>query len=309
MSLNLNALSVYVCVAEKLSFTAAARALRMSVSAVSKQLTALEDDLGVQLVNRSTHSLFLTEAGEVFYRRCLGVLAEIEEAKNEANRTNEEIVGSLRLHSTLDIGQHVVVPALVEFSARYPQINVELTMGPASISVIENRLDLGIRTRHKMPTSERSIAQHDIGPVRYVVCAAPAYLDRSGRPERPADLKRHNCIIHTTQSDRWRFSGERGTTVKVSGHFNTNNSIAAREAVLRGIGIARLPDYVVRDMIETGHLETLFPGEAESDRTVRAYYPRAARVPAKVTAAIEFLTAWLANEKAPPEPPPPPGAM
>lgn len=296
-NVNLQALEIYASVAENKSFTAASRALRVSVATVSKQVKSLEYALGAKLLHRSTHGLSLTNEGLAFHVRCIRILADIEDAKHELTRTSSEIEGKLRLHSTLDIGQHVVAPALVEFAARYPGLSIELVMGPTPIKIIENRLDIAFRTHERTPVAEQSIEQRNIGPIRYLVCAAPEYLERAGKPSSPAELEAFNCIVQTTQSDIWKFCGANGDfTVRVSGTFAANNSMTACEAAQRGLGIARLPDYVVRKAISEGRLVVLFDGQAVSDRIVRACYPRAFRVPAKIELLIASVEAQLKGE-------------
>jgi len=293
-----NDLEVYVAVAEKLNFAAAARAVQLSPSAVSKCITQMESELGVTLVTRSTHHISLTDAGLSFYDRCVRILSDLDEARNEARDACDDVSGTLRVFAPLCVGQGLIAPAIAEFLAQHPGLSIDLTMNPGRINLLESRLDVVIRSRKWHQPTERSVVTQVLGRVPYVICASPAHLAAHGLPGAPKDLLHRNCLLHTTQEGAadWRFVSPARGAVHVSGSFSSNTSLAVRAAVLRGIGIARLPDYVVAQDIKAGALVELFAGQVLSDRTIKAFYPRSLRPPAKVRLLLEFLQTALKTD-------------
>lgn len=292
--LDLNDVAIFVKVVECESFSAAGRELGMSASAVSKHVARLERHLGVHLLNRTTHHLFVTEAGREFFQYGTKAIAEIETGRNAAVSLSDEAGGVLRIHVTLDIGQTLIAPALAVFMRTHPAISVEVDMSVEAVNLMEQRVEAAIRSKEirDRTLGFPSIQVCRLAPVRYAVVAAPSYLAQHGRPASPAELRAHNCLIHSTQNgaDRWRFRRTSAEyDVAVSGRFRSNNARAVRSAALEGLGLARLPEFAVMAELKSGDLVAVFHDEVCSDRTIRAYYPQTNRMPKKLRLLLDFL--------------------
>lgn len=296
---NLNDIVIFTTVVEKKGFSAAARSLGLSASYVSKRVRQLEEALDSQLLKRSTHFLSLTESGEAYYRTCAQALRLLEEARNRALEHAEHLRGSLRVFAALGFGEYVLWRLVSEFTKHFPEINIEVEIGNRSTNVLETGVDIAIRSAD-LPDS--SLERRELGMLRYYVCAAPSYLDRAGIPATPRELARFNCLIHTAHNpaERWRFE-ENGKdyVVSVNGSLRSNSGVVVHGACEDGIGIARLPHYVARQSIAAGRLVELFPGRLRFERALKAFYPRTAHVPGKITAFLDFIEARLANELPP----------
>jgi DNA-binding transcriptional LysR family regulator len=287
---SLRELEVFAAVAERGSITGAARSVGMSTPSVSKWMTELESDLGTALFLRTTHRVTLTEAGSIFYERCVGILASLDDAKNEVAQSSHRVSGRIRIHSGLCIGQMLVAPCLAQFVDANPSVSVSHTLTPGPIQMSRFDLDLIIRSGSHAP--EAGYKQRALTHLPYVICASPKYLAKSPKVKAAQNLAAHNCLIHTTQEDPncWTISEPSGDAhISVHGNFASNASMAVRSAALAGVGIARLPTYMVASEIGAGSLVSLFPGQVLSRRVVSAFYPRSNRPPAKITALLDFL--------------------
>lgn len=296
---NLNDIVIFTTVVEKKGFSAAARALGLSVSYVSKRVRHLEETLDSQLLKRSTHFLSLTESGGIYYRTCVEALNLLEEARNRALEHAEHLRGTLRVFAALGFGEYVLWRLVSEFTRLFPEINIEVEIGNRSTNVLETGVDIAIRSAD-LPDS--SLERRELGVLRYYVCAAPAYLEKSGTPAHPRDLPRFNCLIHTAHNpaERWRFHEDgKDYIVSVSGNLRSNSGVVVHGACEDGIGIARLPHYVARQSISAGRLMELFPGSLRFERALKAFYPRTAHVPGKITAFLDFIEARLVDELPP----------
>lgn len=290
---DLNEIAIYTRVVERKSFSAAAQELRLSPSVVSKRVTALEDRLGVRLLNRSTRRLSLTEAGQEFFERCSRALAEITMATNDAAGQAEKLSGQIKVYSTLGAGLRTFAAGLIEFSQKYPQLSIDLTIGTKPLNLIEHGIDLVIRSA---PLNDASIDSRVLMPVKYYAVAAPAYLKAHGTPATPRDLAAHNCLVHTSRriGNEWTFQVPEGrNTVRVSGNFSTNSGAALVWACLSGMGITLLPSYSADEHLESGALVSLFAGQVHTDRHIRAFFARTRFPQPKIMLLIDFLADYL----------------
>jgi DNA-binding transcriptional LysR family regulator len=290
---NLSDIVVFVRVVEKQSFTAAARDLNLSPSAVSRHISHLEEALGIQLIKRSTRRLVLTDIAVDFYEQCARIMRDLEKARSMASAHNVEIKGTLRVHATLGLGQRLVAPAVREFLTHYPDLNIDLVIGPHAVNVIEEGFDVVIRSAQM---NDSSLTLRELSPVRYSICATPGFLAKFGAPAEPRDLKNFNCLIHAgqTRGNEWRFgSGDDTYVVIISGNLRTNNGIALYEAVMGGLGIARLPGYAVNDDLRSGALVPLFQNVVGWGRSIKAFFPRSAHQPLRVRVFLDFLAAFM----------------
>lgn len=280
----------FVRVTEGGNFSAAARSLGLSPSAVSKQIRRLEDRLGVRLFNRSTRRLTLTDEGRVLYARCAGIVTAVDEALTLASSMAGKVVGTLRVTATVAFAKAHLLPLFPEFLKRYPELNLELELTDRPVDLIEDGIDVAIRFTEQI--TDTSVVARKLARNRRVICAAPAYLETYGLPYRPEDLLRHNCLRLSTVSswNDWEFEDMDGRRVlQVRGNFEANSADAIYHAVLAGLGIARLSTYLVADDIRVGRLVRLLPEHTHEKADILAVYPDRRNVSPKVHAFIDFL--------------------
>ena len=289
-------IAVFVRVVDLKGFAAAARALGLTAPSVSKQIARLEAEVGVALLHRTTHNLFLTDAGREFYERCVRGLAELEGARATALSFNDELRGKLRVHCTLAVGQALIAPALVEFMAEHRQIRIELEMSSMPINPMELQVDVAIRTKTPRETSPGhvSIGRRILGKVRHMLVASPAYLARAGTLSTVADIRGRDILLYCTYStfsDTWQFhDGRQDVAMRIEEpSLKSNNWLVVRDAARRGLGIARLPEFAVKADIASGRLVSLFEGQVRSDLQVQAVFPWTQRMPAKTRLLLDFL--------------------
>jgi DNA-binding transcriptional LysR family regulator len=291
---SLTHIAVFMRVVETGSFTAAARKLGMSKPTVSKHITTLERHLGARLLNRTTRSLGLTEIGAGFYSHCQNIMAEVATAEAEVLQSSGTPRGRLRISAPVCFGDRCMVPKLPEFLERYPDIEIDLSLSNRQVDLIKEGYDLAIRVTRNEPAG--LISTH-LAPCTHLVCAAPAYLERHGRPRNLAALAKHNCLLYAFfgSGNSWHLDGPNGpATVKVRGRFQANNGDALRLALLSGQGIGLMPTYLVSEDLAAGRLTDVLPGYRETSYAVLAVYPEEGRDLPKVQALVEHLRACFA---------------
>lgn len=257
---NLVGMAVFAKVAETKSFSAAAERLGLSKSAVSKHVTRLERALKARLLNRTTRRLSLTEVGATFYEHCARMLAEAEAAELAVSRLYAAPRGVVKITSPAAFGNVQVVPAIPDLIARYPELTVQIVMNDRPVDLVEEGYDVAIRVTDQPPPG---VVARKLMTVRWIVCAAPAYLREHGTPRAPQELKEHNCLFYSflESSIEWRFHSRQGDSkVRVAGNFTANNSEAIREVALKGAGIALLPSFLVNPDLADGRLKQVLAG-------------------------------------------------
>jgi DNA-binding transcriptional LysR family regulator len=293
-------MEVFVRVVEAGGFTAAARALGMTPSAVSKLVARLEDRLKARLFRRTTRQLSLTEAGEAFHRHASRIVADIADAERAVARLGDAPRGLLRVTAAVTFGLHQVQPLVPEFLERYPEIRLELSLSDVFADLVQEGYDMAIRGG---PLSDTTLIARKLGEFGRDVVAAPGYIERHGRPATPDDLARHNCLMFGPQAhlNQWPFRDRRGALkqVQIAGNFAANNGETITQMALQGLGIARLGEFVTRPAIKAGLLAPLLEDYNSRDRlAMSAVYPSRRHLPPKVTALVDFLA-----EKFLPRPP------
>ena len=287
---NLTDIAVFVQVVETGSFTSAAERLGLSRSVISKYIGRLEDRLAARLLNRTTRRLSLTEAGQAFFTRSRQGLQEIEAAEDEVSNLQASPRGKLRLNTPMSFGILHIAPALSDFLAQYPDLSVEMSLDDRQVDLVEEGIDLAIRIA-ELPDS--SLVARRLATCQHVVCAAPDYLAKFGIPRVPTDLRRHNALTYRYQnsSREWRFLAPDGryTSVPVSGSIEMNNSLALREAVLRGAGITLTPTFIVGEDIKAGKLHRVLSNYRAHEISIYAVYPERRHLSPKVQAFVEFM--------------------
>jgi DNA-binding transcriptional LysR family regulator len=284
------AMTVFRRVVELNGFAAAARDLRFSNAAVSKQVAQLEERLGVRLLNRTTRRSSLTEAGRVYYDSCVRILDEIAETEQLVSQQAGTPRGLLRVNAPMSFGIRHLGPVLPDFLARHPEVTVDLALDDRIVALVQDGFDMAVRIAD-MPDS--SLVARRFATNRRLLVASPAYLARHGAPEQPSDLARHNCLIYSylnSREDVWRFSVREGEeTVTVSGCLRTNNGDVLADAAAAGIGIGLLPAFIVDAFLTAGRLIPLLPAWDAGLTGIFAVYPPGRHLSPKVRAFADFL--------------------
>ncbi len=276
----------FVRVAESGSFTSAAKQLGVSVSAVAKAVARLEEDLGTQLLARSTRRLALNDDGRNFYARCQQILNDIEDAEASVKAAGETPKGRLRMALPVLFGRLTFLPRVAEFHERYPDILLDLSFDDRPVDLIEQGLDIAVQVGNL--NDSRCITRVlNHGP--RVTAASPSYLKLHGEPKAPADLAAHNCII-SNFGPAWPFNdGVNRIEMLVRGNLVVTGGDALREAVLLGLGIAQSNWWTLRHDLAVGTLKELLEAYAVEGRPISIVYPPTRHVPRKLRVMIDFL--------------------
>lgn len=290
---SLNGFVVFVQVAEMRSFVAAGRNLGVSASAVGKSIARLEDKLGVRLFHRSTRSITLTAEGHLLLERSRRILAEIEAAQQELTQAAEHPVGRLRL--SLPLVGSLVLPVLGDFMRQYPQIQLDLEFTDRMVDVIAEGYDAVLRIG---PPADSRLSARKLGHFRTVVVASPEYLARCGEPQTPADLTRHACLQYRFPSsgklERWVMRGNEAENELALPATMVCNNIETRVCfALRGLGIAWLPDFAIREALEEGALREVLADYASHTGVVHLLWPASKHPSPKLRVLIDFLSARI----------------
>jgi DNA-binding transcriptional LysR family regulator len=266
----------------------------MAPSSISRQINTLEEELGVRLLQRTTRSISLTEAGQIYFERISKILGDLEEAQSAITELQVSPKGILRLNVAIPFGERNIVPLIPEFLAMYPDLKIDLALEDRSIDLVEERVDLAIRIGR---LGDSSIVARKLADNQFVVCANQQYLETHGSLDTPDDLTRHNCIINKNihNSDTWQFRDGKSTqNISVSGNFLANTGGALYRAMLSGLGVAVLPTWFVGEDIKQGRLQVLLEDyevnlPAMTDSAIYALYPAGQYLPPKVRVFIDYL--------------------
>jgi len=296
-------LAIFAKVVELRSFAAAASELALSKATVSKAVTRLERRLGARLFNRTSRRLALTDAGQKLSGRAERLLADGEAAENEAQAQSVAPRGLVRLAVPMTFGVNAVAPILPEFLQAYPDVAIDLHLSDAMVDLIGEGFDAGLRIA-RLPDSSL-IARRLCAMPRHTV-AAPSYLKRHGRPMHPMHLAQHKCFgyAYLSTPEVWHYTNQAGEQVSVrpAGQLRVNNGEALLPAVIAGLGIADLPDFIIGDAIESGEVEVILKGWKQPEGAVHLVTPPGGPRPARVEALAEFLAKHFAKGKRPKSP-------
>lgn len=292
------ALAIFAKVVELRSFAAAATELALSKATVSKAVGRLEERLGARLFNRTSRRLALTDAGRTLAVRASQLLADGEAAESEALAQSAAPRGLVRLAVPMTFGVKVLAPLLPDFLTRYPDVAVDMHLSDAMVDLIGEGFDIGVRIA-SLPDSSL-VARRLCAMPRHTV-AAPSYLERYGRPTHPMHLAQHRCFAYAYLStpNVWHFTNAAGeeATVRPSGQLRVNNGEAVLPALIAGLGIADLPDFIVGDAIAAGQVEVILKDWKQTEGAVHLVMPPGGPRPARVEALIEFLADRLARAR------------
>lgn len=286
----LESMAIFARVIESGSFSTAARDLGVSKSLVSKEVSRLEDRLGVRLLNRTTRRFSLTEAGAAFYEGCQRVLNEAEAAKDAVSHLASAPRGQLKVNAPMSFGIMHLGPLLPDFLERFPELDVQMVLNDRLVDLIDEGFDVGVRITRML---DSSLIARKLAPNRLIACAAPSYLEKHGTPRHPEELKRHNCLGYSYSKTPgiWHFrSDSTRHKISVSGRFTANNGDVIQAALRAGLGIAIQPSFIAGDDLRSGRLVRLFEAyEVGEDSAVHAVFPANRNLSPKVRVFVDFL--------------------
>ena len=285
----LTTLTAFVQVVDNGGFSAAARRLNISVTMVSNHIQSLEDRLGVRLLNRTTRKVSLTDVGKAYYDRCIQILSDLEEADQIANALQSTPKGTLTIYTSTHIVRFIA-PVVTEYLSLYPEITVDLRMGERMIDLIDEGVDLAIRT---LPTPDSSLIVKRLTTWRHILSCSPGYLEKHPAPEKPADLAQHNCLRYALYpyGDEWHFNDPKGreVTAQVSGNLITSSGEALRLAALNGEGLFLAPGFISGEDLEAGLLVPVMTDYKPIEFGINAIYQHRQHMPAKLRSFIDLL--------------------
>jgi DNA-binding transcriptional LysR family regulator len=285
-------LQVFAKVVEQQGFTAAARALELPKSSVSRTVARLEDRLGVRLLQRTTRSLNLTDAGATFYGHATRILADIEQAERAVHSLAEVPRGTLRISAPLSFGSLFLGDLVADYMAQHHEVDVEVVLSDRLVDLIEEGFDLVVRVG---ALRDSSLVARKLGQAARRLVASPAYLAEHGTPTEPADLSDHQCLLYGYEATgaNWRLA--QGPEVAVTGRLRSNNGSVLRAAALKGHGIAFLPEFLVACDLHTGRLVELLPQHEHAEAGIWVVYPHGRHLSAKVRAFVDLAVAAFAD--------------
>ncbi|BCH21235.1 LysR family transcriptional regulator [Mesorhizobium sp. L-8-3] len=291
--LDLNDIVVFARVIEAGSFTAAARLLGIPKTTVSRRIAALEREVGVRLLQRTTRSLNMTDAGRLYYEQSSQALRAIEAANLRLAEARAEPSGTIRITAPVGFGGYFLTSTVFDFLAMYPKTRVELRLTDDKLNLVESGIDLAFRTGI---LQDSTLVARKLGPTHRILCASPDYLARQGIPEVPTDLARHHCVIAgaSTASADWELEGPHGQeTVQVAGRFAANEMQAVIAAAIAGYGIAQVPHGIAEASIKDGQLRRVLNDYTTPVGGLYAVYPSSRYLSPLVRAFIDLAVGRL----------------
>ncbi len=279
----------FVRVVEAGGISAAAEQLGMAKSAVSRRLAELENRLDVQLLQRTTRRMHLTDAGQEFYQRCVAILDELESAEQGLMKSRHTLEGRLRINAPLTLGLRHLMPLLEGFMAEHPALQLDVDLDDHRVDLIEEGVDVVLRVGQ---LEDSSLIARPLCPVPLLFCASPGYLERHGTPRTPADLNGHEVISYSLASEarQWVIGGER---LRPRVRMRANNGDLMLQAAEAGLGIARLPTFIIHRSLAEGRLCSVLDGYAPEPEQLFALYASRRHLPRRVRAFLDFLAQRL----------------
>ena len=288
--MDLNHVSAFVRVVQDGSFTAAARALGLPKSSVSRSIAQLEQDLGVRLLHRTTRKLHLTDAGTAFHNRVARALADIDEATSAASDLQRELRGSVRVTAPVDLGVWAVAPIVARFVRRHPTVNIEVRLSSRIVDLVAENFDLAVRAG---PVRDENLIARRAGALDLGMYASSRYIARRGAPKTLAELDAHDCVLLRTDTGvmLWKLTSSTGEeqTVQPRGAISADDISFLKKAVLAGGGIALLPLFLVPREEHSGKLVRVLPEWRLTGSMLHVVYPSARYVPQRVVAFRDYL--------------------
>lgn len=288
----LRAIQLFVRLADLGSFTRVAEQTNASKSMISKEISRLEEALGARLLHRSTRNIQLTHVGEGYLQRAREILEKLDDADNFVQDLQQHPRGKLKINAPMALGITDLSTLFADFMRAYPDIELDIHLGDASVDLVEQGFDLGFRASSRPIDS--SYVGRPLTRFKYRVCVGPKYLNDHPAINLPQDLKGHNCFVYSYFQGKNIWPIEDG--VAVQGTLRVNNTIFMMEAIKRGQGIGFIPDFVCRDALEKGEVVEVLANSRKPNLTLYALYPARHFVPSKLVQCIEYLEQWFANK-------------
>lgn len=289
MNLDLNLMRIFVAVVDAGGFSSAARTLSVPKSFVSRKVALLEEHLGVRLLNRTTRSLSLTDAGREFHEQAARIVASAEEAERTVTGMQETPSGLLRITAPVEFGIEFLGPVATGFMKRHPEVRLNLALTDRTVDLVEEGVDLAIRA---VPLTDSSLIARSLGKFRFILVASPKYLAARGTPKRPADLTAHDALVYGAVTDKptWILE-EKGRKIRVpiSPRQTATVLALAREAAVAGLGIAFLPSFLCASEIRRKRLVQVLEKHLPPEREFHVVYPARRHLAAKTRAFLDFL--------------------
>ena len=294
----LNLMTVFVAVAEEESFAGGARRLGMSPPAVTRAIAALEEGLGVKLLNRTTRYVRATDAGQRYLEDARRIIGEVEEANEAAAGVNAEPRGHLAVTAPVLFGKMFVLSGIVDYLQRYPQMEVSAVFLDRVVNLMEEGLDVGIRIGDLPDSSMKAIR---VGAVRRVLCASPEYLKKRGIPKSPAELAQHEIVAASAVSPsiEWKFGqGAAASSARIKPRLVVTTNDAAIDAVSQGFGISRLLSYQVAGQVDSGKLKIILSESEPAAMPIHVIHREGRYASAKIRTFVDFIVAKLRTDLA-----------
>jgi len=289
-------LETFSAVVENGSFTAAAQTMGVSKPVVSKQVSQLEQHLGVQLLHRTTRRLRLTHAGEVFANYAHRIMLDVREAERSVLPLQHEPKGRLRITAPESLAMSLLPEALVNFQQKYPKIELDIQVSGRMVNLVEEGIDVALRVGE---LEDSSLMARRLMTCGFHVCASPEYLQKQGKPEHPSELETHNCLIYSPapHADNWQFRDEQGKnfSIKVKGNLRSDTGNILMNAALNAKGIFIGPTFMIDSALEEGQLETVLDEYRPMTTGLYAVYPYSKLVSTKVRAFVDFIAESWSN--------------
>jgi DNA-binding transcriptional LysR family regulator len=290
----LEAMLLFLRVVQSGGMSAAGKEVNLSPASVSRTIAMLEERLGVQLFNRTSRKIVLTEAGETYYARVKPLLDELQQIESFTRDKQDEPKGQLRVHAHTSVGIHLVTPRMLAFRQRYPEISVDLQLSETPVNLLEQNFDVDIRLGE---LQDSSMLMRRLAPSDRVLVASPQYLASHPPISQPSDLLQHNCVTYrpNAETTTWRLArdGEEMIELKVGGSLHTNNSEVLRRAAVSGIGIAMLTNWISEADRRAGRLVEVLPDYRATinsfNNGIFAVFRQTRFVPRKVRVFVDFL--------------------
>ena len=284
-------LAEFIAVAETQGFSSAARRLGVSTSHVSRRVSALESSLGTALLARTTRKVRLTDAGLLYYRRCVELVDGLEEANETLSNQQVNLTGTLRVSAAGEFAEQYVVPVLIEFASLHPDLTMDIDFNSRMVNFVEEGIDFSIRYGR---LADSGLVARKLADRKLIAAASASYIAKQGMPQHPQDLRHHVCLV--ANNDSWLFDTESGPVeIKVKGRWRSNSARSIVEACKAGLGITYMPKSSLGDSLRDGSLIPLLEPYGTSDITTWIVYANRKYLPSRARLAIQFLLEHFKN--------------
>ncbi|WP_072055422.1 LysR family transcriptional regulator [Aliivibrio fischeri] len=291
----LSAMRAFVRVVETGSFSATGKEMNTSQTTISKKVAALENQIGVKLLTRSSRDHSLTPAGSDYYQTCVNILSELDEAEAKVRSKTTQPQGTIRVAAPVAFGRFLLAPIVAEFFQHYPDIKIDLLLSDKHVNLISEGVDVAIRAKNLEDSS--FVARHLFDNPMHLF-ASPDYLNQHGEPKQPNDLTNHNCLIYSglKEAHFWHFNHKnKAYSVPVKGNFQSDNGDVLLDVALTGVGIVFLPIWMAKEQITAGRLRHIMTAYSGQNLPINAIYPQRRYTPLKVRCFVDFLKQKLSE--------------